>query len=127
MTILRKHTRAMSASKNFTAAQLAALSRPLESSEAVPDDACTWHTSREGTSGILTCDIDDQTVCSFGGPVWHASVCPPDRRYAESLLGGVGEGVLFDQPGIHPDVHHLRRRMTLREIERLGCCKINER
>ena len=34
-------------------------------------------TPRRGRSVILTCDIDEETVEVFGGPVWHVSVCPP--------------------------------------------------
>jgi len=36
------------------------------------------------------------------------------------LIAGVGEGVLFDEPGLRSDVYHLRRRMTLDEIKRIG-------
>ena len=100
----------------FSVAQLAALSHPFNGLTA-PDPSCTQALARD-RSAILTCDIDVDTIESFGGPVWHGSVCPPIRADAEALLAGVGEGVLFDEPGL--DVHHLRRRMTLDEIERLG-------
>jgi hypothetical protein len=51
----------------FSAAQLAALSHPLADSEGTPDEACTLRTSNEGASGILTCDIGEETLKSFGG------------------------------------------------------------
>jgi hypothetical protein len=76
----------------FSAAQLAALSHPLPDGEGAPDEACTWRTSNEGASGILPCDIDEETLKSFGGAVWHASVCTPLRAYAEPLLAGIGGG-----------------------------------
>jgi hypothetical protein len=63
----------MSETKKFTAAQFSALSHPLTGGEDAPDEACKRRTSKEGASGILTCDIDDETVETFGGPVWHAS------------------------------------------------------
>lgn len=90
----------------FSAALLSVLSHPLADSENAPDEACTWRTSNEGASGILTCDINKGTLKSFGGPISHASVCPPVRAYAESLLAGVGEGcaVRFDESGVRPDV-----------------------
>ncbi len=105
--------------QQFSAAQLAALSHP-HAAEAPPDPACIWHAPTEDQSEVLTCDIDDRTVAVFGGPVWHASVCPPVRAHAEALLAGVGEGVLFDEPGARLDIYHLRRRMTPAEIQRLG-------
>jgi hypothetical protein len=104
--------------EEFSATQLAALSHPFDG-ERAPDSACMWHTPAEG-SAILTCDVDAETAETFGGPVWHASVCPPIPAHAEALLAGVGEGVLFDESGLRPDVYHLRRRMTPDEIERLG-------
>jgi hypothetical protein len=64
--------------------------------------------------------VDDETIESFGGPVWHVSVWPPVRAHAEALLAKVGEGVLFDEPGVNPNIYHLRKRMTAAEIERLG-------
>ena len=105
--------------EEFSAAQLAALFHPFDG-EGTPNSACTWYMPAEGGSAILTCDVDVETAESFGGPVWHASVCPPIRAHAEVLLVGVGEGVLFDGPSLRPDVYHLRRRMTLDEIRRIG-------
>ncbi len=104
----------------FTAMQRRALAHPMTESDARPDPACIWHAPTEDQSKVLTCDIDEQTAAVFGGPVWHASVCPPIRRQAKKLLAGVGEGVLFEEPGVRPDIYHLRRRMTREEIERLG-------
>jgi hypothetical protein len=106
-------------SQRFSPAQLAALAYPFHG-ESAPSERCKWFSSKTEASGILTCDVDDGAVEGFGGPVWHASVCPPIRAYAETLLAGVGEGVLFDEPGIRPDIYHLRRRMTAAEIEQLG-------
>ena len=105
--------------EEFSAAQLAALSHPFDG-EGAPDLARTWYMPAERGTAILTCDIDVETAESFGGPVWHASVCPPIRAHAEVLLAGVGEGLLFEQPGLRPDVYHLRRRMTLDEIGRIA-------
>jgi hypothetical protein len=103
----------------FSVAQLAALSHPFDGL-TTPDPSCI-HLGAGGGSAILTCDIDAETMESFGGPVWHASICPPVLANAEALLAGVGEGALFDEPGL--DVHHLRRRMTSDEIEQLaGSC-----
>jgi len=56
----------------------------------------------DGRRGILTCDIDEESAETFGGPVWHLSVCPPVRADAEALLARVGEGVLFEEPGCGP-------------------------
>jgi hypothetical protein len=78
------------------------------------------HLQAKGRSEILTCDIDMQTAQAFGGPVWHVSVWPPSRTRAEAILSGVGEGVLFDEPGVHCKILHLRRRMTTEEMKRLG-------
>jgi hypothetical protein len=36
------------------------------------------------------------------------------------MLSGVGEGALFDEPGVHPKILYLRRRMTTEEMKRLG-------
>jgi hypothetical protein len=106
--------------KKFTAAQRAALAHPLTDSEDKPHPACMWRAPTGGQSSILTCDIDEESVRVFGGPVWHASVCPPLRRQAKKLLAGVGEGVLFEEPGARSDIYHLRRRMARAEIELLG-------
>ena len=105
--------------RKLTPAQRAALSHPLTDSQYKPDPACIWHAATGDQSRILTCDIDDESVHAFGGPVWHASVCPPIRRQAKKLLAGVGEGVLFEEPGVRSDIYHLRRRMTREEIEML--------
>ncbi len=105
--------------EEFSAAQLAALSHPFDGEET-PNSACTWYMPAEGRSAILTCDVDAETAETFGGPVWHASVCPPIRAHAEVLLAGVGEGVLFKERSLRPDVCELRRRMTLDEIRRIG-------
>jgi hypothetical protein len=104
--------------ENFTAWQLRALAHPWES-DPDPAPACI-HRLTGDRSVILTCDVDDETIESFGGPVWHVSVWPPVRAHAEALLAKVGEGVLFDEPGVNPNIYHLRKRMTAAEIERLG-------
>jgi hypothetical protein len=80
-----------------------------------PDPACM----PKGRSVILTCDIDMETARIFGGPVWHVSVWPPSRSRAEAVLSGVGE-VLVDEPGVHPKILHLCRRITTEEMKRLG-------
>jgi hypothetical protein len=51
---------------------------------------------------------------------WHVSVWLPSRTRAEAVLSGVGEGVLFDEPGVHPKILHLCRRITTEEMKRLG-------
>jgi len=104
------------ARQRFSPVQRAALSHP-HTGEGSPHPACMRRSS--AASEILSCDIDDETVEVFGGPVWHASASPPVRARAEKLLEGVGDGVLFDQPGMRPDIFHLRRRMTEEEIELL--------
>src|SRR5713226_5388396 len=78
------------------------------------------HLPAKGRSVILTCDIDMETAQTFGGPVWHLSVWPPSRPRAEAVLSGVGEGMLFDEPGVHSQILHLRRRMTTEEMKQLG-------
>ncbi|MGO9454335.1 MAG: hypothetical protein ACLQDV_25300 [Candidatus Binataceae bacterium] len=105
--------------QRFTDAQIAALSHPFGGEEETPDAACRLLMPR-GCTAVVTCDVDPESMEYFGGPVWHASVCPPNRQHAEALLSGVGEGVLFDDRGFRLDVYHLRRRMTPREISRLG-------
>ena len=106
--------------KRFIAMQRQALAHPFSDREERPDPACIWHAPTGDASKVLTCDIDDESIRVFGGPVWHASVCPPIRRQAKKLLAGVGEGVLFEEPGIRADIFHLRRRMTGEEIGLLG-------
>ena len=55
--------------------------------------------------------------------IWSAGVAraglaaQPD---AGPVLSGVGEGALFEEPGVHSQILHLRRRMTMEEIKRLG-------
>ena len=62
--------------------------------------------------------------CRNSGELWRPSLAcfglPPIRAHAEVLLAGVGEGVLFDELGLRPEVYHLRRRMTLDEIRRIA-------
>src|ERR1700687_1079872 len=86
--------------EKFTAWQLTALAHPCESD---PDPACIHGVLGE-KSVILTCDVDDESSETLGGPVWHVSVLPPVRARAEALLAKVGEGVLFDEPGVHPKI-----------------------
>jgi hypothetical protein len=104
--------------EKFTVWQLAALAHS-HNGEDGPDLACI-HGRPGKRSVILTCDIDDESVESFAGPVWHVSVWPPVRARAAVLLASVGEGVLFDEPGIRAEIYHLRKRMTAAEIELLG-------
>jgi hypothetical protein len=105
-------------SERFSTAQKMALAHPFDG-DGAPDAACTWRSAAGDCSTILTCDVDEETAEGFGGPVWHASVCPPVRLQAELLLAGVGQGGLFDEPGARPDIYHLRRRMTADEVELL--------
>lgn len=105
--------------EKFTPWQLLALAHPHDDRENRPYETCI-HRLALDHSVILTCDIDDESIEAFGGPVWHASVSPPVRAQAEMLLAKVGKGVLFDEPGIRPDIYHLRRRMTADEIRQLG-------
>ena len=65
----------MKVKEKFTVWQLAALTHPHNGEEA-PDPACI-HGRPGERSVILTCDIDDETMEIFGGPVWHVSVFPP--------------------------------------------------
>jgi hypothetical protein len=104
--------------EQFTLWQLAALAHPHNGDDK-PDAACI-HARPGERSVILTCDIDDESAESYGGPVWHVSVFPPNRAKAELLLARIGEGVLFDEPGINRDIFHLRKRMTAAEIQYLG-------
>ena len=104
--------------KRFTPWQRAALVHRFEG-ESDPHPAC-MHKLPDGRSAILTCDIDEESAEIFGGPVWHASVCPPVRADAEALLAGVGEGVLFEEPGVRPEILHLRQRMTTEEMKLIG-------
>jgi transcriptional regulator with XRE-family HTH domain len=43
---------------------------------------------------------------------------PPD--VAEELRRLTPEGVLFEEPGVRPEILHLRRRMTTEEMKLLG-------
>jgi hypothetical protein len=108
----------MKEKEKFTVWQLAALGHPHNGEDA-PDLACI-HRHPGKHSVIITCDIDDESVESFGGPVWHVSVWPPVRARAAVLLARIGEGVLFGEPGIRSEIYHLRKRMTAAEIELLG-------
>jgi hypothetical protein len=106
--------------KEFTPWQRAALTHPHDVDVTdEPHPAC-MHLPAKDRSVILTCDIDIETAQTFGGPVWHVSVWPPSRTRAAAVLSGVGEGVLFDEPGVHSKILHLRRRMTTEEMKRLG-------
>jgi len=52
--------------------------------------------------------------------VWHVSVWPPSRTRAEAVLSGVGAGALFDEPGVHTQILHLRQRMTTDQVKQLA-------
>jgi hypothetical protein len=84
------------------------------------------HVGPKDRTVMLSCDIDAETARTFGGPVWHVSVWPPSRTRAEAVLSGVDEGELFEEPGIHPQILHLRRRMTVEEIKLLGSSGENQ-
>jgi hypothetical protein len=105
--------------KEFSPWQRAALAHPHDAEKEEPDRAC-MHVPRKGHSVCLTCDVDEETAQVFGGPVWHISVWPPSRARAEALLSRIGEGVLFEEPGVRPEILHLRRRMTTEEMKLLG-------
>jgi hypothetical protein len=107
--------------KEFTPWQRDALMHPHDCDDGAdnPPAAC-MHRPGKGRSVILTCDIDEETAQTFGGPVWHVSVWPPRRPRAEAVIAGVGEGVVFDEPGVNPKILHLRKRMTTAEMQRLG-------
>jgi hypothetical protein len=108
----------MKEKEKFTVWQLVALAHPHNGKDA-PNTACI-HGRPGKRSVILTCDIDDESSESFGGPVWHVSVFPPVRAKAQALLAKIGEGEPFEEPGIRPGIFHLRKRMTAAEIEQLG-------
>jgi hypothetical protein len=110
--------RSMKEKEKFTVWQLAALAHPHNGDDA-PDPACI-HGRPGKRSVILTCDIDDESFERFGGPVWHVSVFPPVRAKAQVLLAKLGEGEPFEEPGMRPQLFHLRKRMTAAEIEQLG-------
>ncbi len=103
--------------EKFTVWQLAALAHPHNGEDA-PDPACI-HGRPGKRSVILTCDIDDESM--------RASVvrCGTSRYSAgpgqsPNLLAKPGEGEPFEEPGVSPQIFHLRRRMTAAEIDRLG-------
>lgn len=106
--------------KQFGPWQRAVLAHPLHDPVGIKPPPACLHVLRNGHTVILTCDIDEETCQAFGGPVWHVSVWPPSRKRAESVLSSIGEGVLFEKPGVHPNVFHLCRRMTTEEIKLLG-------
>jgi hypothetical protein len=110
--------RSMKEKEKFTVWQLVALAHP-HNGEGAPDPVCI-HGRPGERSVILTCDIDDEGVERFGGAVWHVSVFPPVRAKAQVLLATVGEGEPFEEPGVSPQIFHLRKRMTAAEIEQLG-------
>ena len=78
------------------------------------------HLPAKGRSVILTCDIDIVTAHAFDGPVWQVSVWPPSRTRAEAVLSGMSEGALFEEPGVHSQILHLRWRITTQEMKRLS-------
>jgi hypothetical protein len=51
--------------------------------------------------------------------VRSGTFCPPVGARLEVLQVKVGQGVLFDEPGIHPGIYQLRRQMAA-EIKQLG-------
>jgi hypothetical protein len=104
----------------FTPWQRAALAHPFDVDRQEATDPTCMHVFNSGHSVILTCDIDEETAREFGGPVWHVSVWPPNRKRAEALLSATGEGEFFEEPGVRPEILHLRRRMTIEEIKLLG-------
>ena len=108
----------MKQKEKFTVWQLAALGHSYNGKDE-PDPACI-HGRPGKRSVILTCDVDDESFESFGGPVWHVSVFPAVRAKARALLAKVGEGEAFEEPGVSPQIFHLRKRMKAAEIEQLG-------
>ena len=108
----------MKEKEKFTVWQLAALAHPHNGEDAL-DTACI-HGRPGKRSVILTCDVDYESMESCGGPVWHVSVFPPVRAKAQALLAKIGEGQPFEQPGVNPQIYHLRKRMTAAEIEQMG-------
>ena len=107
----------MKVKEKFTVWQLAALAHPYNGEEAL--HPARMHGRPGERSVILTCDIDGETLEMFGGPMWHVSVFPPVRSKAQALLAKIGEGELFEEPGIRPQIFHMRRRMTAAERARL--------
>ena len=108
----------MKETEKFTVWQLTALAHPHNGEDA-PNPACI-HGYPGKRSVILTCDIDDESCESFGGPLWHVSVFPSVRAKAQALLAKIGEGEPFEEPGVIPQIFHLRKRMTAAEIEQMG-------
>ena len=107
----------MKVKERFTLWQLAALAHPYDGG-GEPAHACI-HGRPGERSVMLTCDIDDGSAESFGGPMWHVSVFPPVRAKAAALLAKIGEGELFEEPGLRPQIFHMRRHMTAAERARL--------
>jgi len=107
----------MKVKEKFTVWQLAALAHPYNG-EAALHPAC-MHGRPGERSVILTCDIDGENMEMLGGPAWHVSVFPPVRAKAQALLAKIGEGELVEEPGISPQIFHMRRRMTSAEGARL--------
>jgi hypothetical protein len=105
--------------KQFSPWQRAALAHPYDVDRDERFDPACMHVPRKGYSVLLTCDIDGESAQAFGGPVWHVSVWPASRRRAEALLSSIGEGDFFEEPGVRPEVLHLRRRMTTEEMKML--------
>jgi hypothetical protein len=103
---------------SFPRTQMAALERP-HGGGSLPPQGCSWRDD-EGRSALLTCDIDDESGTHYGGPVWHVPVRRLSRAHAVALIAGVGEGVVFEESGLDPDILHLRMRMTAEEIRQLG-------
>ena len=112
--------------KELTAWQRTALAHPHDVDVADEPDPICMHVGPRDRTVMLSCDIDAKTARTFGGPVWHVSVWPPSRTRAEAVLSGVGEDELFEEPGIHPQILHLRRRMTIEEIKLLGSSGDNQ-
>jgi hypothetical protein len=104
--------------KELTVWQRTALAHPHDIDVTDEPDPICMHVGPKDRTVMLSCDID--AARTFGGPVWHVSVWRPSRTRAEAVLSGVGEGELFEEPGIHPQILHLRRRMTIEEIKLLA-------
>jgi hypothetical protein len=105
--------------KEFTAWQRAALAHPFDVEQTDEAGPACIHKTGKARTVILTCDIDAETARTFGAPVWHVSVWPPNRNRAEAILSGVGEGEVFEEAGVLSQILHLRRRMRTQEMARL--------
>ena len=106
--------------KELTLWQRTALAHPHDVDVTDEPDPICMHVGPKDRTVMLSCDIDGETARTFGGPAWHVSVWPPSRTRAEAVLSGVGEGELFEEAGVNPQILHLRRRMTTQEIKLLG-------